>query len=131
MVIDSSALLAILLDEPEAARLVEAITSAERPVVPAPTFVEAAAVLLARKGPQGEIALDALMQRLKITVVAMSPEAATLARAAYAHYGKGVGSPGVLNFEDCLAYGVAQALDRPLLFKGDDFPRTDVPAAPY
>jgi ribonuclease VapC len=61
----------------------------------------------------------------------MSPEAAAFARTAYARYGKGVGSPGVLNFGDCLSYGVARATGEPLLCKGDDFPLTDVARVAY
>ena len=131
MVLDTSALLAILLGEPEAARMVEALAAAPSRAVGAPTLVEAAAVLQARKGAAGEVALDALLQRLGITVVAMEPAAAAHARAAYMRYGRGVGDPGVLNYGDCLAYGVARARGEPLLFKGDDFPRTDIAAAPY
>jgi ribonuclease VapC len=131
VVLDTSAILAILFAEPEAALMVGALVGAERRLVGAPTLVEAAAILLARKGPAGGIALDALLQRLGVEVVPMTPEAATLARSAYQRFGKGVGSPGVLNYGDCLAYGVAMAVDEPLLFKGDDFPRTDVVAAAY
>ncbi|MBI4539872.1 MAG: type II toxin-antitoxin system VapC family toxin [Gemmatimonadetes bacterium] len=131
MVIDTSALLAILFSEPEASRLVQAIAANATRLAAAPTVVEASAVMLARKGPEGDIALDALLRRLDIDVVAMSPDAAALARSAYSRYGRGVGSPGVLNYGDCLAYGVAMALGEPLLFAGGDFPRTDVPPAPY
>jgi len=87
--------------------------------------------MVARKGPQGAIALDALLERLDIEVVAMSAEAASLARSAYTRYGKGVGSPGVLNYGDCLSYGVAMATGEPLLFKGDDFTQTDVLRVTY
>jgi ribonuclease VapC len=131
MVLDTSALLAILLDEPEAPRLVAAIVTAIRCAVGAPSVVEAAAILLARHGAAGEVAWDALLQRLAITVVPMTPEAAVAARCAYQRFGKGVGSPGALNYGDCLAYGVAQASGDALLFTGDDFPRTDVRAAPH
>lgn len=131
MVIDTSALVAILLAEPEGSRLVHAIAASTVRQIGAPTLVEVAAVMLARKGPPGEIALDALLRRLDIDVVPMSAAAAAFGRAAYARYGKGVGSPGVLNFGDCLAYGVAMAQREPLLFKGEDFARTDVPAAAY
>lgn len=131
MVIDTSALIAILLGEPEAMALVDAIASDDTRLLGAPTLVEASAVMLARKGPQGEIALDALLQRLGAEVVTMSPEAAAFARTAYARYGKGVGSPGVLNFGDCLSYGVARATGEPLLCKGDDFPQTDVARVAY
>lgn len=131
MVIDTSAVLAILLAEPEAERMVGAIAVAPTRVVGAPTVVETAAVLLARKGPAGEVALDALLQRLGIETVSMTPEAATFARSAYQRFGKGIGSPAVLNYGDCLAYGVAMAAGDVLLFKGEDFPRTDIAAAPY
>jgi ribonuclease VapC len=131
MVVDTSALLAILFAEAEAERMVAALAAADRRLVGAPTLVEAAAILLARKGAAGEIALDALLQRLGVEVVPMTPEAATLARGAYQRFGKGVGAPGVLNYGDCLAYGVAMAVGEPLLFKGDDFSRTDVVAAAY
>jgi ribonuclease VapC len=130
VVLDTSALVAILVGEPESARMVRAISRAPARLVGAPTLVETAAVMAARKGSGGEIALDALLHRLGATVVDMTPDAARLARLAYARFGKGVGSPGVLNFGDCLAYGVAIAAREPLLFKGDDFARTDVqPAA--
>ncbi len=131
MVIDTSALLAILLGEPEAAALVRAIAAAPVRLVAAPTLVEASAVLFARKGPIGDVALDALLQRLSLVIVMMSPDAAELARAAFRQFGKGVGSPGVLNYGDCLAYGVAKATRQPLLFKGDDFSKTDVAIAAY
>lgn len=126
MVIDTSALIAILLGEPEAAALVEAIAADETRLVGAPTLVEASAITVARKGPQGAIALNALLERLDIEVVAMSAEAASLARSAYTRYGKAVGSPGVLDYGDCLSHGVAMATGEPLLFKGDDFTQTDV-----
>lgn len=111
--------------------MVRAIAGDEIRFVGAPTLVEAAAVMLAKKGPGGEVALDALLERLSVRVLEMSVPAAKLARLAYARFGKGVGDPGVLNFGDCLAYGVAMAEREPLLFKGDDFPRTDVAAVRY
>jgi ribonuclease VapC len=131
MIIDTSAVIAILLGEPEAPRLVQAIVAAPTRAIAAPTLVEASAVLLAKKGRVGEVALDALLQRLDIDVVPMSAAAARAARSAYQRYGKGVGSPGVLNYGDCLSYGVAMAEADTLLFKGDDFSRTDVLAAEY
>lgn len=129
MVLDSSALIAILAGEPEAGAFLDAIAAADVRLVGAPTLVEAAAVMVARHGPAGDVAIDALLTRLGLEVVPMSAEAAAAARSAYARWGRGVGSPGVLNFGDCLAYGVARAADQPLLFKGDDFTRTDVVSA--
>lgn len=129
--LDTSALLAILFAESEATAMVLAIARDPVRLVGAPTLVEASAVLTARKGPGGEVALDALLERMKIDVVPMSLDAARLARLAYARFGKGVGDPAVLNYGDCLSYGVAMAERAPLLFKGDDFARTDVTAAEY
>jgi ribonuclease VapC len=82
------------------------------------------------KGPAGEVAFDALLQRLSIVVAPITPEAATFARSAYQRFGKGTGSPGVLNYGDCLAYGVAMAAGDELLYKRA-FSRTDVATANY
>ena len=131
MIVDTSALVAILLREPEASRLVKAIMEAELPLVGTPSLVEAAAVMLAKKGAGGEIAIDALLERLGIEPVPLTEDAARLARLGYSRFGKGVGSPGVLNHGDCLAYGVAMAAREPLLFKGNDFGQTDVAVATY
>lgn len=131
MVIDTSAVLAILFNEPEAIPLVRAISAAPIRMIGAPSLVEASAVLCARKGPSGDVALDALLQRLSIITVAMSPEAAAFAREAFRRFGKGASQPGVLNCGDCLAYGVAVAMGSELLFKGNDFARTDVAVAAY
>ncbi len=131
MVLDTSALLAILLAEPESQAMVRAVAEDERRLVGAPTLVEASAVMLAKKGGAGEVALDALLERLGVEVVPMSVGAARLARLAYARFGKGVGDPAVLNYGDCLSYGVAMAEREPLLFKGDDFAHTDVAIVAY
>jgi ribonuclease VapC len=131
VVLDTSSLLAILLSEPEAPAMVRAIASDETRLVGAPTLVEASAVMQAKKGPGGEVALDALLERIGARTIEMSVPAAKLARLAYARFGKGVGDPAVLNFGDCLAYGVAMAAAEPLLFKGEDFAHTDVAAVLY
>jgi ribonuclease VapC len=131
MVIDTSALVAIILEEPEAERLSRAIAEAYAPVVGAPTLVEATAVLLGRLGTHGEAILDALLQRLRIKVIPMTVGASEAARLAYVRYGKGVARPGVLNLGDCLSYGIAADRGAPLLFKGDDFARTDIEQVKY
>ncbi len=131
MVLDTSALVAILLGEPEAAPMVRAIAGDAVRLVGAATLVEASAVMVAKKGPGGEVALDALLERMHGRVVEMSIPAAKLARLAYTRFGKGVGDPTVLNYGDCLAYGVAMAERQPMLFKGDDFGRTDVAVVRY
>jgi ribonuclease VapC len=129
MVIDTSALLAILFAEPEASAFIEAITAADHRLIGGPTLVEATAIMLARKGEPGVIALDALLARLGIGVVPLSVEATEFARQAYGRYGKGVGSPAVLNYGDVMSYGVARAEGEPLLFKGGDFSETDIVSA--
>lgn len=131
MVLDTSALLAILFAEPESDAMVRALASDERRLLGAPTLVEASAVMTARKGGAGEVALDALLDRLEVEVVPMTVGAAKLARLAYSRFGKGVGDPAVLNYGDCLTYGVAMGEGEPLLCKGEDFPRTDVDIALY
>ena len=131
MVLDTSALVAILLGEREAEAMVRAIAEDETRLLGAPTLVAAAAVMRGRKGPGGEVALDALIERLDVHIVEMNLSAARLARLAFGRFGKGVGDPGVLNYGDCLAYGVAMAEREPLLFKGGDFGQTDVMGVEY
>lgn len=131
MVIDSSALLALLFGEPEADRLARAIASASTRFVGAPVLVECSAVLMARKGLSADVILDAWLRKIDAEIVPLTAEGAEHARRAYARFGKGIGDPGVLNYGDCLSYGVAMALGEPLLFKGEDFARTDVSAAAY
>jgi ribonuclease VapC len=131
MVLDTSALIAILLGEPESRRMVRAMAKDRVRLVGTPTLVEASAVMQAKKGPGGEVALDALMERLAIQPVEMSVTAAKLARLAYGRFGRGLGDPGVLNVSDCLSYGVAMAARESLLYKGDDFGVTDVAAVSY
>jgi ribonuclease VapC len=131
MVIDTSALLAILLGEGEAERMLDAIAADHIRLIGSPTLVEASAVMLARKRESGRVALDALIGELDIEIVPLSVDAARLAADAYAAYGRGIGEPGVLNYGDCFSYAVAVELRQPLLFKGNDFTRTDVAAVLY
>jgi len=131
MVLDTSAVVALLFGDTESTRMIHAIAEAEDRWIGAPTLVEASAVMLARKGPGGELALDALLKRLNVETVPLSETAARLARLGYARFGKGVGSPPVLNLGDCYAYGTAMALRQPLLFKGEGFRQTDVPVVEY
>ena len=128
MVIDSSALLAILQDEPERRALVEVIESADRRCLSVVNLVEASIVLETRRGPDAARLLDTLVERAGIEVVGVDLEQGALARRAFARYGKGRHSAG-LNFGDCFAYALAQALGDSLLFKGNDFSQTDVASA--
>ncbi len=125
MVIDSSALLAILQDEPERRALVEAIESADRRCLSVVNLVEASIVLEARRGSTAARLLDTLVERAGIDVVGVDREQGELARRAFARFGKGRHSAG-LNFGDCFAYALAQAFGDSLLFKGGDFNQTDV-----
>ncbi len=128
MVIDTSALLAILQDEPERRAMVEAIEGADRRVLSVVSLVEASIVLEARRGPAAARLLDTLVERANIEVLPVDREQGTLARQAYARYGRGRHAAG-LNFGDCFAYALAAALGESLLYKGDDFSQTDaVPA---
>lgn len=132
MVVDTSALVAILFGEPEAARLEAAIRAAPVRQIGAPSYVEAAVVLRSKRGPAGLVALDALVDALGIAVVPLTAVGARHACDAYDRFGAGRGhAPAVLNFGDCLAYGAAAERGASLLYKGEDFARTDVPAATY
>jgi ribonuclease VapC len=126
MVIDSSALVALLLGEPETAGFVKAIAAASSCVVSAPSYLETAIVILARSGPNAQEKFDRLLNDLEIEVVPFARDQATLAITAYRQYGKGSGHAAGLNFGDCFSYALAKLRDEPLLFKGDDFSRTDL-----
>lgn len=125
MVIDASAIVAILLGEPEADQFMNLIANDARRLVGAISALEAAIVMNTRKGPPGVLELDLLIQKVGMTVVSMSPEQVRLAREAYAKYGKGQHSAG-LNLGDCCSYALARYTSEPLLFKGDDFRKTDI-----
>ena len=125
MVIDTSALIAILQDEPERRAFNEAIEAAERRVVSVASFVEASMIVEARCGPDGVRDLDLFIAKAGIELVAVDTDQAHVARTAFRLYGKRR-RPAGLNFGDCFAYAPARTLDEPLLFKGTDFSLTDV-----
>jgi ribonuclease VapC len=128
VVLDTSALLAVLLGEPERDQIVTLLSEAEDPLISAATLVEASIVMEARVGPPGVDKLDALLSAAGVRCVAVDITQAHVARDAFARYGKGRSSAG-LNFGGCFAYALARAMDRRLLFKGEDFGRTDVTPA--
>ncbi len=128
MVIDSSALLAILLQEPEAEPFARAISGDPKRLMSAVSALEAAIVVQARKGPAGVRELDLLLHAAGVKVVSFDPEQVLLARAAYERYGKGH-HPAALNLGDCCSYALAVSSGQPLLFKGGDFSRTDLRTA--
>jgi ribonuclease VapC len=125
VVLDTSALVAILQNEPGADALVTALDDADLRYVSAATVVEAGIVLQARFGDHGERELDLLLQRAEVEVLPVTPDHADLARRAFRRFGNGR-HPAGLNFGDCFAYALAAALDARLLFTGGDFAPTDV-----
>lgn len=128
MVVDSSALLAILLDEPEREDFIREIAEVGDPVISAATLLEASMVMESRFGAAGVTKLDEFLAAAEVRTIALDDMQAYVALEGFHHYGKGR-SPAGLNFGDCLAYGLAMAHGRPLLFKGDDFRHTNVEAA--
>ncbi|MER9657762.1 type II toxin-antitoxin system VapC family toxin [Mesorhizobium sp. M0152] len=128
MIIDSSALVAILRAEPGHERLVQATAQAKRRLLAAPTFVETTMVLAG--GWQDEILdrLDDFLRTASIETIPFTADHAAVARQAFLRYGKGR-HPAALNFGDCIAYATARLEAMPLLFKGNDFRLTDIEAA--
>lgn len=130
MVIDSSAVLAILQNEAERHAFNEAIAAAEQCSLSAASLVELSIVMEARFGADGQGDLDLFLNTALIEIISLDREQAGLAREAFSRYGKGRHRAG-LNFGDCFSYALAKWLDQPLLFKGDDFCHTDLqPACP-
>lgn len=128
MILDTSAIIAILFKEPEARSLIEAIGRAEAVLIAAPTLVEATQVSEGRVGPAMREELDDLLLTMKPEIVPFTAELAQVARDGWRRYGKGR-HPAGLNLGDCFAYALAKSRGEPLLFKGNDFSKTDVKAA--
>ena len=128
MVVDTSALVAILRNEPERRSLIEALEGADVRHISAATLVETSIVIESRFGPEGLRHLDAFLARAGIEVIPVNGEQAHLAREAFSRLGKGR-HPAALNYGDCFSYALARVLAEPLLCKGDDFSRTDLTIA--
>lgn len=125
MVIDTSALLAILQDEPERRAFNEAIEAADTRAMSMANFVETSIVIESRYGAEGIRDLDLFIERAAIDLVEVTLAQGHAARRAFARYGKGR-HPAGLNFGDCFAYALASDRGEPLLFKGGDFDKTDL-----
>ena len=125
MVLDTSAVLAILLDEPERRAFTEAIEADGTRLMSVASFVECSIVLETRLGPEGVRDLDLLVARAEVTLVPVDVDQAYVARQAFRTYGRGRHAAN-LNFGDCFAYALSRASAEPLLFKGSDFAQTDV-----
>jgi ribonuclease VapC len=128
MVVDSSAIVAVLEDEPERPSFARALARANDPLISAATLLESSIVMHRRSGDRGIEDLDDLLLSAGVRVAAVDVAQVHAARDAWLRYGKGR-SPAGLNFGDCFSYALAQATGRPLLYKGDDFARTDVASA--
>ena len=121
-----SVLVAILSDEPERSHFNQLIESEEFTYVSAASLLEARIILFSRFGDEGVSALDSFLLKSGITVVEVSPRMGDIAFGAYQRFGKGTGHGASLNYGDCFSYALAKYLDAPLLFKGDDFSKTDI-----
>jgi ribonuclease VapC len=129
MVLDPSAVLAILQNEPERRMFNEAIETAETRAMSTASFVEGSIIIESRYGADGVRDLDLFIAKAEITLVPVDVEQAHLARQAFRQYGKGR-HPAGLNFGDCFSYALSRSLAEPLLFKGGDFTQCDIECHP-
>ena len=128
MIVDSSALLAVLNREPDAGRYEARMLTASSCRMSAANMLEVTMVVESRGGPAAGLELDRFLERLGVGVVPVTLEQLASARYAWRRFGRG-NHPAALNFGDCFAYALAEVSREPLLFKGDDFARTDIVAA--
>lgn len=127
MIIDSSAVVAILRGEPDAERFALAMEQSPTPLrMSAGNYLEVMAVIDSQRDPIASRKLDEFFERAAIIIEPFTVKQAAIARQAWRDFGKGSGHRAGLNFGDCFAYALATELRQPLLFKGDDFPQTDV-----
>lgn len=129
MIVDSSALIAILTGEPYAEALNDVLSAAALPVLSVANYLEAAIVLDRHPSPGPGEKLDRYLAAGTVELAAVTESQARIARSAYRNFGKGSGHPAALNFGDCFAYALAVERDEPLLYKGDDFSHTDLRSA--
>ncbi len=125
MIVDTSAIIAFLRDEPDATVIGEAMYRSPACRMSAVNYVEAGVVIDSNRNPVLSRKLDDLLSDLRMRIESVTPKQAEIARQAYRDFGKGRHRAG-LNFGDCFAYALAKEMDEPLLFKGDDFLHTDV-----
>ena len=131
MIIDTSAIIAVLRDEQDAVSFARAIADATTRRISAVNFVESAVVIDASRDPIATRRFDDFMKEASILIEPVTAQQAQIARAAYRDFGKGSGHLARLNFGDCFAYALAKESSAPLLFKGKDFAQTDIAVAPY
>lgn len=126
MIVDTSALIAILRAEPDAETYALALAGDPTPQMSVANYLETAIVIDSARDPVASRQVDNLLSKAGIALAPVTTEQAEIARAAYRDFGRGSGHPAKLNFGDCFAYALAKYTDEPLLFKGDDFVHTDV-----
>lgn len=131
MIIETSAVFAIVAGEPEWQRFVEVVHADAAPKMSAANYLESSIVLDRHRSRDLRLArqVDAVIESLRIQVVPFTPTQARIAREAYRDFGKGSGHPAQLNFGDCFAYALAAETDEPLLYKGEDFTHAGVRSA--
>ena len=129
MIVDTSAIIAILRNEPDADRYASALAQANDPLISAGTFLEAAIVIDANRDPVLSGRFDDLLAVAAVQVEPVTARQAQTARQGYRNFGKGSGHPAGLNFGDCFAYALSRTTGKPLLYKGLDFAQTDVKSA--
>ncbi|MGB6194059.1 MAG: type II toxin-antitoxin system VapC family toxin [Terracidiphilus sp.] len=129
MIVDSSALIAILKDEPEAQSFSDVIEAAETVRVSAATYLEAHIVVAGYKNPILKARLEEIFANPGLHIEPVTAEQARIARQAWRDYGRGSGHPANLNFGDCFSYALARTTREPILFKGTDFAQTDLRSA--
>ena len=129
MVVDTSVILAIVLDEPEGATFIERILESDRALISAGSVIELAAVSTRRFGGALDARIDLVLADLPLMIAPVTETQAVAGRNAYRRYGLGTGHPARLNFGHCFSYALAKETGEPLLFKGDDFTHTDVTRA--
>lgn len=129
MIVDSSAVTAVLLGEERADALLDAMTKASSLSMSAATYLECSVVIDRRVGPASRERFDRILQALDVRIVAFDATQARAGREAYRRFGKGSGHPAALNLGDCFTYALSATTGEPLLFVGDDFSHTDLTPA--
>ena len=129
MIVDSSAIVAILKDEPEGLAFSKLLDATKTVRMAAASYVECAIVIDKNRDPVRSAGLDDLIEEANIFIEPFTPAQARIARKAYQDYGKGSGHPANLNFGDCFSYALARDKREPILYKGDDFVHTDLRSA--
>jgi ribonuclease VapC len=128
VIVDTSAVIAILRQEAAAQACAAAIDRSPVSRISAANFLEAAAVIDSARSPIASRRFDDFLRQARIQIAPVTEEQARIAREAYRDFGKGRGHPAQLNFGDCFSYALARVANEPLLFVGDDFCHTDIPS---